>query len=278
MLRHENMVLRRQIARAAHDDADRAVLAALARVLPRDRWRALLVQPDTVVGWHRRLATWRRARRSRRRRGRPPVDPAVEALVCRLARENPSWGYRRIHGELCRLGVQVAASTVWAILGRNGLSPAPRNRMFTWRQFLRTQAAGIVAADFFCVDTALLRQLWVLVFVHHGTRQILHLAVTDRPCARFATQSVRELRMALEEAGMSARWLIRDRGVAYAGDLFDHAARSCDLEVILTPSRTPVANSICERVIGTIRRECLDHLIIVSQPHLRRVLADYVAH
>lgn len=112
VLRHENMVLRRQIARAAHDDADRAVLSALARVLPRHRWSALLVKPDTVLSWHRRLATWRRARRSRRRRGRPPVDAVVEALVCRMARENPSWGYRRIHGELCRLSVQIAASTV----------------------------------------------------------------------------------------------------------------------------------------------------------------------
>lgn len=278
VLRHENMVLRRQVARPAHTDADRAVLSALARVLPRDRWRALLVKPDTVVGWHRRLATWKRSRRPRHRRGRPPVDPAVEALVCRLARQNPSWGYRRIHGELARLGVQIAASTVWAILGRNGLSPSPRNRASTWRQFLRSQAAGIVAADYFCVDTIALRQLWVLVFVHHGTRQILHVAVTDHPTARFATQSVRQLRMALDDNAMSARWIIRDRGGTYAGPLFDHAARSVDLQVILTPFRTPVANSICERTIGTIRRECTDRLLVLGQRHLRRVLCEYVKH
>jgi len=278
VLRQENMVLSRQIGQPAHDDADRAILSALARVLPRPRWSAFLVKPATVVGWHHRLASWRRARRSRHRTGRPPVDPAVESLVCRLARENPSWGYRRIGGELARLGVAVAPSTVWAVLRRNNISSAPRNKESTWAEFLRTQAAGIVSCDFFCVPTITLRHLHVLVFIHHATRQILHIAVTHNPTARFTTNAAKGLLMRLDDIGATIKFVIRDRGCHYAPDLFDHVFTTSDIRVILTPLRSPKANAICERVIGTLRRECTDHFLILGPTHLRRILREYIEH
>jgi hypothetical protein len=152
MLRHEVAVLRRQVTRPRVDWADRAVLAGLARLLPRPSWRGLLVRPETLLRWHRDLV--RRRWSHPHRRGRPAVTAELRGLVLRLARENPTWGYRRIHGELCRLGSRLGASTVWAILHRAGIDPAPTRSAVSWRQFLRAQAKGMLAMDFFTVDTS----------------------------------------------------------------------------------------------------------------------------
>ena len=157
VLRHEVAVLRRQVARPRMDWADRAVLAGLARLLPRPIWCGLFVQPTTLLGWHRDLV--RRRWTYPHRRGGPPVAAEIRALVLRLARENPTWGYRRIHGELCRLGYRIGASTVWTILHRAGVDPAPKRSAVTWRQFLRAQAKGVLAVDFFTVDTVFLKRL-----------------------------------------------------------------------------------------------------------------------
>jgi transposase len=174
-LRDENAVLRRHVGRVRYEPADRVWLAALARLIPCRRWiEVFAVTPATLLAWHRRLAAKKYDTSKQRKPGRPPTVPGIARLIVRLAKENPLWGHRRIHGELTKLGVTVAPSTVWEILRAAGIDPAPRRSGPTWRQFLHAQAAGIVAVDFLHVDTVLLRRLHVLVFIEHGTRR-MHL-------------------------------------------------------------------------------------------------------
>jgi putative transposase len=179
VLRHQLAVLERQIARPRFEPDDRAVLAALARVLGRDRWSIFLIRPDTILGWHRRLVAnhWTYPHRV----GRPSTLTETRATIIRLAHENPTWGYRRIHGELARLGITIAASTVWAILKTAGMSPAPNRAAESWTTFLRTQAAGIVACDFFTVDTVILRRYYVLFFIELERRRVHFAGITTNP-------------------------------------------------------------------------------------------------
>jgi putative transposase len=161
ILRHQLKVLRRQVKRPEFQPADRAVLAVLSRALPRSHWSAFLVTPGTILRWHQRLVT-RKWTQPDRRGGRPPLPDHVIALILRLARENPRWGYRRIQGELKKLGMSVSATTIRTVLCGNGLGPAPRRASVTWRAFLRAQASGIMATDFFTVETVRLKTLYVL--------------------------------------------------------------------------------------------------------------------
>jgi hypothetical protein len=179
VLRHEVAVLRRQVVRPRLDWADRAVLAGLARLLPGPSWNRLFVRPETLLRWHQDLV--RRRWSYPHRRGRPGVALELRALVLRLARENPTWGYRRIHGELCRLGYKLAASTVWAILHRAGVDPAPKRSALTWRQFLRAQAKGMLAVDFVTVDTVFLKRPYVLFVIEVATRRVHVLGMTAHP-------------------------------------------------------------------------------------------------
>src|ERR1700730_7149217 len=175
VLRHENSVLRRHAGRVLDEPADRVWFAARARLIPRSRWTEVFaVAPATLLAWHRKLAASKYDTSSRRKPGRPSTVPSIARLVVRLAKENPLWGYRRIHGEVTKLGVTVAQSTVWEILHAAGIDPAPRRSGTTWRQFMHSQAAGILAVDFFHVDTVLRKRLYVLVFIEHGTRR-MHL-------------------------------------------------------------------------------------------------------
>lgn len=184
MLRHEVAVLRRQVHRPALQPADRAVLAGLARLLPRRRLGSLFVQPATLLRWHRSLVS-KRWTYPHGRPGRPAITKRTTGLILRLAKENPTWGYRRIQGELTTMGVTIAASSVWAILKRHGIEPSPRRSGPTWSEFLSAQANGLMACDFFSVDTVLLRRLYVLVFIHHDTRLLRIAGVTTQPVSSW---------------------------------------------------------------------------------------------
>jgi putative transposase len=197
--------------------------------------------------------------------------------VLRLASENPTWGYRRIHGELAGLGLQIAPSTVWSLLKRAGIDPAPRRSGPTWRQFLTAQAHSILATDFFCVDTVLLHRLYVLFVVEHATRRVHLLGITANPTGAWVAQQARNLLMDLDDRLAGFAFLIRDRDSKFTG-VFDAVFASEGIRILRTPVRAPRANAIAERWIGTVRREILDRMLIVNRRHLETVLAEYLAH
>ena len=275
VLRHQLAVLRRQRPRPRLEPADRALLAAVSRVLPRAHWSCFLVKPETLLRWHRRLVAgaWTYPHRI----GRPALDPEVQQLIVRLARENPRWGYQRIQGELVRLGIRVSATAIRTVLHRHGLDPAPRRAGTTWRTFLRQQAAGIVACNFFTVDTVGLRRLYVLFFIELDTRRVHLAGVTAHPDGAWVAQQARNLLLPLGERGRRVCFLIRDRDAKFCRG-FDDAFRSEGAEVLVTPVRAPNANAYAERWVGTVRAECLDWLLITGRGHLERVLRVYTQH
>ncbi len=245
VLRHENAVLRRQAGRVGYEPADRAWLAALARLVPGKRWAVVFaVTPATLLAWHRKLMTKKYGTSKRRKPVRPPAHRSIARLVVRLARENPLWGHRRIHGELIKLGVSVAPSTVWEILH---------------------------------VDTVLLKRLYVLVFIEHGTR-CMHLGgVTAHPTGEWTAQQARNLEMSLGDRSEDIKFLIRDRGSNFTAS-FDAIFRASGTRIVLTAVQAPRMNAICERLVGTLRREILDRVLILGEDHLRAVLSQYQMH
>jgi putative transposase len=278
VLRHENAVLRRNAGRIRYAPADRAWFAALTRFIPRRRWAEVFpVTPGTLLAWHRKL-TARKYDTSRcRRPGRPPTIRSIARLTVRLAHENPLWGYRRIHGELTKLGITVAASTACEILRAAGIDPAPRRDGPTWRQFLHAQAAGILAVDFLHVDTVALTRLYVLVFIEHGTRRIHLGGVTAHPTGDWTVQQARNLAMDLGDRLGGFRFLIRDRGSNFTAS-FDAVFQAAGTTIVRTAVQAPRMNAICERLIGTLRRELLDRTLVLNRAHLRAVLAEYQEH
>jgi putative transposase len=276
VLRHEVAVLRRQVARPSLRWADRAVLAGLSQVLSATRRSRFFVQPETLLRWHRDLVR-RRWTYAHRRPGRPALPAGTVSLVLRLAQENPTWGYRQIHGELAITGVRLAPSSVWAILRRHGLDPAPRRCGPTWSEFLRAQATTMLACDFFTVDTVLLRRLYVLFFIEIDTRRIYLSGITANPVGEWVTQQARNLSFVLADGTRPAKFLIRDRDTKFTTG-FDEVFASEGIRIIKTPVRAPRANAFAERFVGTVRRECLDRILIFGRHHLEQVLAEYIAH
>jgi putative transposase len=277
VLRHQVRVLRRKAGRLKLTSLDQVLLAAVSRVVPRDRWASFMVSPQTLLRWHRELVRRKWTYRHGRSPGRPPIDAETSGLILRLARENPRWGAVRIQGELRKLGIRVGATTIRMLLRRTGFGPAPRRTGPTWSEFLRTQAKGIMACDFFCVETAWLRTLYVLVFIELRTRRVSVTSSTAHPDSAWVTQQARNLAMDLDGRAPPIRFLIHDRDSKFSGP-FDEVFRSDGTKVILTPVRAPNANAVAERFVRTIRAECLDWTLVLGRRHLDRVLRAYEEH
>ena len=259
-LRHQVDVLTRTRRRPALGFGDRLIWMSLARSWPAWRTHLVIVQPDTVVRWHR--AGWRRYWRWRSRpewRGRPRIDPTEE---------NPRWGHMRVLGELRKLGFRVSLQTV-----RRYRKDVPRSPSPGWRTLLENHRPEIWASDFFTVHTVWFRTLYVFFFIAHDRRTVMHVNVTSHPTATWVWRQL----INATPWGTSPRFLIRDRDRSYGGD-FVARARSIGIRTVLTPIATPQANAIAERLVGTFRRECLDHIIVMNERHLRYVIREFVRH
>jgi transposase InsO family protein len=252
-------------------------LATLARFLSRDRWGAFLVTPATLLRWHRALVARLWTYPSGGRSAPNALEDEVIDVVLRLARENPRWGYLRIVGECRKLGVTVSATAVRKLLRRHHLGPAPRTTGPSWSQFLKAQAAGTIACDFFHVDTLTLRRLYVLFFIDLDRRMVYLAGVTADPVGPWVTQQARNLVAHLEDRGRPFRFLVRDRDAKFVGP-FDEVITSVGARTIKTPFRAPKANAFAERFVLTARAECLDWVLVRSERHAERVLREFVDH
>src|SRR3989475_5285226 len=274
VLRHQLAVLGRQADRPSFRPADRAFLAALVRLLPQRRRQGLSVTPQTLLRWHRQLVQ-RKWTQPRRRPGRPPLDDRVRQLVLRLGRENPRWGYSRIAGELLKLGLRVSSSTVRRLLIANGLEPAPRRAGPSWRDFLRQQAASMLACDFFTVETISLRRFYVLFFIELESRRVHLAGCTASPTGAWGAQQARH--RSFTGVFERMRFLIHDRDSKFTAS-FEEIFRSEGIRIIHIPIRAPQANAYAERFVRSVRAECLDWLLILGRRHLERVLRAYTVH
>jgi len=249
-LRHQIVVLQPQINRPRFTETDRTILAVLSRAFDRCRLGEvfLIVRPETVIGWHRRLVA-RHWTQPPSRSGRPPVIAEIRRLAIRLAQENPTWGYRRVHGELCRLGYTIAASSVWNILRAAGIDPSSDRTGPSWAEFIRSQAKAVIATDFLCLDTVTLRRLHVLFFIEVGSRRVHLGGITTNPTGAWTTQAARNLLMDL---GTGFRFVIHDGAGQYSAS-FDTVFTAAGITVITTPPRAPRANAFAERWVRTVR-------------------------
>jgi transposase len=276
VLRHELAILRRGSQHPRIEPADRALLAALSRALPRSAWAAFSVRPETLLRWHRRLVA-RRWIYPHSRPGRPPLQRERRELILRLARENPHWGYHRLAGELTRLGLAASPTTIRKVLACEGVPPAPERARQSWRSFLRQQAASVLACDFFTVETLGLQRIYVLFFLSLATRRVEFIACTPNPDGAWVAQQARNLVMQFGERELPFRPLIHDRDRKFSR-AFDEVFRSEGIEVIRTPVQAPNANANAERWVRTIRSDCLDRILILGRRHLERVLRVYTKH
>jgi putative transposase len=276
VLRHELAMLRRQARQPKLTRADRTLLAALSRSLPRVAWMGFPVKPETLLRWHRQLVA-RRWKYAQRAPGRPPLEASLRTLILRLGHENPHWGYKRIVGELKGLGITVSATSVRKVLLEEGLQPAPKRSGSSWRTFLRAQSASMLACDFLTVETAFLQRIYVLFFISLVTRRIEYIASTSNPDGRWVTQQARNLVMQRGDQHYSFRFLIHDRDTKFS-HAFDEIFRTEGIKVIRTPIQAPNANAHAERWVRTFRSDCLDRILILGRRHLEHVLRVYRCH
>ena len=275
-LRHQVLVLQRQIDRPRFAPTDRTILAMLSRAFDRACLGRvmLIVKPATVIGWHRHLVARHWTQPPVPKTGRPPTPAELRRLVMRIDTENPNWGYRRIHGELRRLGHRIAASTVWKILRDAGREPTPNRTGPSWSEFIHSQAHALVATDFFCVDTVTLRRFHVLFFIEADTRRVHLAGITTNPSGPWTAQAARNLLMGWDRA---VRFVIRDGAGQYTR-AFDNVFAAVGGSVITIPPGAPQANAFAERWVRTIRHELLDRTLIWNQRQLRRLLEDFIEH
>jgi transposase InsO family protein len=271
----ENLALRQQLAvckarqpRPRLTEIDRIFWVLLSRLWTGWRHSLLVVRPQTVIGWHRQGFRRYWAWKSRRRSGRPAIDAELRDLIRRMSRANPLWGAPRIHGELRKLGLTVSQATVSKYMLRPRRPPSQ-----AWRTFLNNHVSGLIALDFFMVPTATFRVLFVLIMVTHGRRQLVHFNVTEHPTAEWTARQLLEA-CPLEE---SPRYLIRDRDSVY-GERFSRQAKTLGISEVIIAPRSPWQNAYAERLIGSIRRECLDHVVVIGERHLLRILGKYVEY
>ena len=278
LLRHQVRVLRRQVRKAALTPADRAVMAALSQRVSRVALSSLVVQQETVLGWHRSLVRRKWAMFGQRRGpGRPPMPHELRHLILTMAKDNPGWGCVRIRGELLKVGHRVSATAIRVLLRRNRIPPPTCRSRLSWRKFHQAQASAIVVTDFFTVDTVFLKRFYVLLYMQLSTRRVLCFAVTQSPDAAWVTQQARNLAWDIRECGFQPKFLFCDHDTKFCSE-FQNVIKGAGMEVIRTPIIAPKANAHCERAIGTARRECFDWLLITGQRHLERVLQEYVDH
>ncbi len=296
LLRQQLRILQRKLSatpRVTHwEKCTLAMLTARFRAMAKGAHSRLdevllLFKPDTVLKWHRELVRRKWTYQRTGSRGRPPVAPELEELIMRLARENPRWGYGKIQGELIKLGYSLGHSTVQDVLRRKHIPPAHRRSKAgsNWRNFLRHYANQILACDFFTVETIRLQTVYVLFFIQLGTRRVHLAGCTPHPTGAWISQQARNLIWNMWEIQdkdkqhekLPVRFLIHDRDAKFVSS-FDTAFSTEGIEIILTPYRSPKANAFAERWVRTVREECLDHLLIISEGHLRRVLIEYIMY
>lgn len=287
LLRYQlHMLQQRLDVKVRPSRREKLVLASVAATLKRLRrgkgpWSEsiLLFTPATLLRWHRELVRRKWTYRRQCAGGRPRTAAEIEALIARLAHENPAWGYSRIHGELEKLGYAVGRSTVRDILQRRGVPPAPHRarRGSTWRAFLQQHRQQLLACDFFTVETLGLRTLYVLFFIELRTRRVHLAGCTAHPTSAWVTQQARQVSWSIQDGTLPIRYLIHDRDTKFPAR-FDTVFASAGVEIVRTPVHAPNANAVAERWIRSARTEVLDHLLIINERHLRHVLTDYVAY
>jgi putative transposase len=270
LLRHQLVVLHRSVKRPLLTPADRTLLVLLAGRLRTWRAALMIIQPETLLRWHRAGFRLFWKAKSRPKSGRPPLPEATIALIKEMATANPLWGAERIRGELLKLGIRVAKRTIQKYL-RGTRQPRPRGQ--TWSTFLRTQAKGIWACDFLQCTDLFFRPVFAFFIVEHATRRVVHLGVTRHPTDAWVAQQLREA----TPYDQKPKFLIRDNDSKF-GPAFARVAKATGIRIMRTPVRAPQANAIAERFLGSVRRECLDHVLILGERHLHQVLCEYTRY